>query len=354
MSANMDPVELKRTRVLLHKDHVSNVSSVDFPGLLPSGSEDLSWDLERFKKNFKVVISRVGTLDMEFDLIGIDASIANAFRRILISEVPTMAIEKVYVLSNTSVMVDEILAQRLGLIPIKADPRKFNFREGADDVPTDLNTIVFKMSVKCDFNPNAKADAVNPEDLYRNNAVYSKHLIWDPQGEQEERFADEPIRPVLDDILITKLRPGQEVDVEVHCQKGIGKEHAKWSPVATASYRLLPEITILSPITGPHATKFRDCFSKGVVEVFTNSKGEKEARVVNPRKDTVSREVLRHKEFEGKVRLTRIRDHFIFSIESTGILPPHVLFDEALLVLINKCKNVKEHLQNLMGVMDMS
>jgi hypothetical protein len=40
----------------------------------------------------------------------------------------------------------------------------------ADDTPTDLNTIVFKLNLKCDFNPNAKAGAVNPEDLYRNSA----------------------------------------------------------------------------------------------------------------------------------------------------------------------------------------
>lgn len=113
-----------------------------------------------------------------------------------------------------------------------------------------------------------------------------------------------------DDILIAKLRPGQEIDMELHCHKGIGKEHAKWSPVATASYRLLPEITILQPITGDAAERFQKCFAPGVIDVVEEN-GVKVAKVVNPRKDTVSREVLRHKEFQDKVRLTRVRDHFI-------------------------------------------
>jgi DNA-directed RNA polymerases I and III subunit RPAC1 len=65
---------------------------------------------------------------MEFDLVGVDASIANAFRRILIAEVPTMAIETVYVFQNTSVIQDEVLSHRLGLIPIKADPAKFGWQ----------------------------------------------------------------------------------------------------------------------------------------------------------------------------------------------------------------------------------
>ena len=65
---------------------------------------------------------------MEFDMIGIDASIANSFRRILLSEVPTMAIEKVHVFNNTSVIQDEVLAHRLGLIPLKANPKLFNFK----------------------------------------------------------------------------------------------------------------------------------------------------------------------------------------------------------------------------------
>jgi DNA-directed RNA polymerase I and III subunit RPAC1 len=66
---------------------------------------------------------------MEFDLIGVDCSLANAFRRILISEVPTMAIEKVFVHNNTSLFQDEFLSHRLGLIPIKADPRIFEYKQ---------------------------------------------------------------------------------------------------------------------------------------------------------------------------------------------------------------------------------
>ena len=57
---------------------------------------------------------------MVFDMTGIDVSLANAFRRILLSEVPTMAIEKVFVHNNTGVLRDELVAQRLGMIPIQA------------------------------------------------------------------------------------------------------------------------------------------------------------------------------------------------------------------------------------------
>ncbi|KAJ3045685.1 DNA-directed RNA polymerases I and III subunit RPAC1 [Rhizophlyctis rosea] len=184
-----------------------------------------------------------------------------------------MAIEKVYVGTNTSLMHDEILAHRLGLIPIKADPRPFDFKEGIEDAPTDLNTIVFKMNISCSVNPRAPPNAVDPSVKYINSSVFSSALEWSPQGEQEERYGDDPIRPVHKDILITKMRPGQEIDVEVHCQKGIGKEHAKWSPVATASYRLLPDIQILKPILGDDALKFQKCFPPDVVDVVKNGKG---------------------------------------------------------------------------------
>lgn len=61
-------------------------------------------------------------------MIGVDASIANSFRRILLSELPTMAIEKVHIYNNTSIIQDEVLAHRIGLIPLKADSRLFKYK----------------------------------------------------------------------------------------------------------------------------------------------------------------------------------------------------------------------------------
>lgn len=58
--------------------------------------------------------------------------------------------------------------------------------------------------------------------------------------------------PVHDDIVVAKLKPGQRIEFEAHCRKGVGKDHTKFSPVATASYRLLPGtifIVLFTPFT---------------------------------------------------------------------------------------------------------
>ena len=70
---------------------------------------------------------------MEFDIKGIDAPIANALRRIILAEVPTMAIEKVILTQNTSVLADEVLCHRLGLIPIIVDPNMFSYKSFTED-----------------------------------------------------------------------------------------------------------------------------------------------------------------------------------------------------------------------------
>jgi DNA-directed RNA polymerases I and III subunit RPAC1 len=185
-------------------------------------------------------------------------------------------------------------------------------------------------------------------------------------GRQEDFFKEEQgteVKSVHPDILIAKLRPGQIIDLTMHCHKGIGADHAKFSPVATASYRLLPQIDILKPILGADANKFQHCFPRGVISLkpvtkaesqekdgmYAGKEGEDRPVVVDPMRDTVSREVLRHEEFKDKVRLGRVRDHFIFKIESVGQYESEELFVESVKLLKAKCARMKRSLGELSG-----
>jgi len=92
---------------------------------LPLGFDN-AWDFDAFAAGFSLKVMALDRKEgtMEFDLIGVDPSVANALRRILIAEVPTIAIEHVFMVDNTSIIQDEVLAHRLGLIPIRVDPRR--------------------------------------------------------------------------------------------------------------------------------------------------------------------------------------------------------------------------------------
>jgi DNA-directed RNA polymerase I and III subunit RPAC1 len=88
----------------------------------------------------------------------------------LSNKVPTIAIERVYVYNNTSVIHDEVLSHRLGLVPLHINPRIM------DDAPTDYqnnstdrNTIVFTLDVECTNRSNVKQGEQDPEKLYVNS-----------------------------------------------------------------------------------------------------------------------------------------------------------------------------------------
>ncbi|EDO19601.1 hypothetical protein Kpol_1018p139 [Vanderwaltozyma polyspora DSM 70294] len=324
--------------VNIEYNRVTNTTSTDFPGF---SKDDLNaWDVNKFKDDLEINISSINSREANFDLINIDTSIANAFRRIMISEVPSVAVEYVYFLNNTSVLQDEVLAHRIGLVPLKVDPDMLSWIDSElpeEEKFTDENTIVLSLNVKCTMNPDAPKDCTDPKILYKNSNVYARDLKFEPQGKQVESFANYPVVPANPDILLCKLRPGQEISLKAHCILGIGSDHAKFSPVATASYRLMPHINITQPITGEDAKKFQKYFMPGVIGINDNG----EAYVKDARKDTVSREVFRHPEFEGKVKLGRVRNHFIVNVESTGAMTPEEIFFKSVRILRNKAEYLK-------------
>ncbi|GLB38172.1 putative epoxide hydrolase [Lyophyllum shimeji] len=335
-----------RRLVGVHAERVTNVSSTDYPGHYPD--EDHSWNLAKFRQNLKVKVQRLSQRSIEFDLVGVDASIANAFRRILIAEVPTVCIEHVYAWDNTSVIQDEVLAHRIGMVPLNVDPALVEMRDASNQA-TDRNTIVFRLKVLCERNPSAPKGSTDPAVLYKNHELLSSHLVWQPAGEQADVFAASPPAPTNPNIVLAKLRPGQAVEMELHAVKGVGKDHAKFSPVATASYRLLPHIVIKKPIPPHLAEKFQKCFAPGVINVDPRTK-EVSVDEYNVRRDTVSREVLRHPEFADSVELSRIRDHFLFSIESESAYAPERLLPEAIQLMRRKIATLRKAAEALLNL----
>lgn len=119
-------------------ERVGSTSSPHFPHHNAT-SADYSWSLYKFRSSLKTTITRLSPDRIEFDLIGVDASIANALRRVLMAEVPTVAVESVYVWNNTSIVVDEVLSHRLGLVPLKIDPERLSMR--GREYRTSLNQV---------------------------------------------------------------------------------------------------------------------------------------------------------------------------------------------------------------------
>jgi DNA-directed RNA polymerase subunit D len=158
----------------------------------------------------KVLEDTGSMVSMQFE--GVDRSYVNAVRRFCIAEVPSMAIDDVVILENSSVLYDEILAHRLGMVPIKTDLERYNLPEECD-CGNPLGCHKCRVLFVLDAKAKEKVSTVNSGDLVSE---------------------DREIRPVSETIPLVKLALGQTVKLEAYARLGRGKEHAKWQPCTVA------------------------------------------------------------------------------------------------------------------------
>jgi DNA-directed RNA polymerase subunit D len=136
----------------------------------------------------------------------------NSLRRLAISEVPTLAIDDVVILENSSVMHDEAVAHRLGLIPLRTDPGRFVMPHECDCKST-LGCSKCRVLLVLDAEASEKTLVVTSGELVSE---------------------DEMVKPVSKDIPIIVLAPNQKLKFEAYARLGIGKDHAKWQPTGAA------------------------------------------------------------------------------------------------------------------------
>ena len=140
-------------------------------------------------------------------LKGVPLQYANALRRVCLNGVPVFAVDTVDIITNTSVLPDEGLAHRLGLIPLKTDLKRFN-------EPS-----------KCDC--QSESGCSNCKVLLVLDSGESDETRTVLSGELSSE--DESIKPVTDKIPIVQLAPGQKIKIECYARLGRGTDHAKWN-----------------------------------------------------------------------------------------------------------------------------
>ena len=145
-------------------------------------------------------------------LKGIPIQYANALRRICLNGVPIFAIDTIEVLENTSIMPDEAIAHRLGLIPLKTDSKDIVISEEATD-ESDSRVMLTLDSEENDV-----------EDKNGTRTVFSNELKGEDSG----------VKPISDKIPIVTLAPGQKIKFQAYARLGRGTEHAKWNSANTS------------------------------------------------------------------------------------------------------------------------
>ena len=247
---------------------------------------------------------------MKFVLEGVSLSFANALRRVMMSEVPTMSVDWVDFHDNKGPLFDEKLAHRIGLVPLTFDPSKFNLPDececGGKGCPLCQVVLVLEKKGPC--------------------TVMSGDL----------KSTNKEVAPVYDNIPLTVLDENHSLKLEAFAHLGIGKNHAK-NQAAIAVCTPYPKIVADK---GVSAKKIAEAFPKGVLSVS----GTK-ITVEDPFRVYEFEDVL--EQFKGKVSIKSEDNKFLFKVETVCGLPPEKIVEEAVKVLKKKGEEFKKLLQKL-------
>ena len=136
-------------------------------------------------------------------LQGMPLQYANALRRICLNGVPIFAIDTVDILENSSILADEGIAHRLGLIPLKTEFSSIDSNIESDKVMLTLDS----------------------GDTTETRTIFSGDI----------QSQDNVIKPISEKIPIVTLAPNQRIKFEAHARLGRGTEHAKWNSANIAT-----------------------------------------------------------------------------------------------------------------------
>ncbi len=257
-------------------------------------------------------------------------TLANALRRVLIADIPSLAIETVEFhlgtigdeaeekeYQSSTPLFDEIIAHRLGMIPIPTDLDLFNFREeceecGGEGCPN--CTVIYSL--------NKKGPCT----------VYSGDLI--PVGETD--------LGVVDDLIpIVKLSDDQAILIYAIAELGTAKEHAKWQSTSGVGYKYYPEISIDSD----KCDNCKDCIDICPVDILEESE-DGEIIVSDIEKCKICKSCVETCAV-GAIDVKGREDKLILRYETDGTLDAETILQKGLEILQEKFNSVIEMVEDI-------
>ncbi|AFD00286.1 DNA-directed RNA polymerase, subunit D [Methanocella conradii HZ254] len=232
----------------------------------------------------KLEILDLGDRKARFILSGVTPAFSNALRRAMLADIPKMAIDYVDIYDNTSVMFDEMLAHRLGLIPLKTNLNMYKLKEECDckGAGCALCQVTFTLS--------AEGPCM----------VHSRDL----------KSSDPETVPADDNIPIIELKEGQKLVLTAVARLGHGKEHAKFQPVCPPGYKYVPIIEI-----SEKCDSCKQCVEACPRGVFAVDKNK--VVVVSPYECSMCELCMEACDINA-IKVSADNTAFIFSVETDG------------------------------------
>ncbi|MFQ6087448.1 MAG: DNA-directed RNA polymerase subunit D [Candidatus Methanofastidiosia archaeon] len=250
---------------------------------------------------------------IKFIISGVKPCFVNALRRELISDIPVFAVDYIIVYENSSVLFDEIIAHRLGMVPLKT--ARGNYLTPSECCEEGCE----KCSVTLSLSKEGPC------------VIYSGDLLSD----------DPDIVPVYENIPIVKLGANQNLKLNAIARLGIAKDHSKWQ-ACLAAYKFMPKITIDEKLCDLEG----DCVKECPTNVF---KMTKEKIVVENLLDCTLCRTCEEVCELGAIKVEHEKDSFIFNVESYGNLDMDELLKDAIELISEKCDVVINHFKKTKG-----
>ena len=290
------------------------------------------------EKMVKVTIIEESDDKIKILLADTDRALVNSIRRSLISDTPKMAIDQVrfemgtieqedQVWETTGPLPDEVIAQRLAMIPIPTRHEEFHFQHEcpncAELVEEDRGCPMCTMIYTCKAFGSKEGTMVTAKDL---------NYLGDSSLEIPELYKS---------IAITKLFNGQMIEFYATAIMGRGRDHAKWSPACGVAF----EPRKIGIINNKTKAKILWDLKLGITaKDFSDGKLEDYFKVEELKSQLhhVGEGTEESRDFKDAITLEDIPGEFVLSFETDGSMTPRTAFNMAVKELAGKFNIIEQ------------